>query len=133
MSMTVITLKPSVWRTLSALVLGIGGIMAAEAATNDGSLWVRAGVLIGVTTFLFVFVWLMFVPIRLEFDRVELTIRYPFRRRCTIPWYELERYSYGRLHFTLQFEGGTFHIFFHAYSGQDWWKLTNFLSTRFPD
>ncbi len=75
----------------------------------------------------------MFVPVQLEFDRVELTIRYVFSRSRTLPWYELQLYGPGDGVFMLQFESQTFQVFSAAFSPRDWWQLTDLLSTRFPE
>ena len=132
--MTVVTIKPSAWRTAAALLLGIGGCMAASGFTATGDqFWARTGELVGVVTLVFAIVWLMFVPVRLEFDRVELTIRYLFGRSHTIPWYELELYGDGRGVFMLQFENRSFQIFSQAFAPRDWHQLIGLLSTRFPD
>jgi hypothetical protein len=132
--MTVVTMKPSAWRTVGALMLGIGGCMAASGFTAGGAqFWARTGEMLAVTAFFFAFVWIAFVPMQLEFDRVELTIRYLLRRSRTTPWSELELYGDGRGTFMLQFEGQTYQIFSAAFSSRDWWQLTNFLSTRFPE
>ena len=128
-------MRPSLWRAASTLLLMIGGCMAASGYTATGAqFWARTGEIALVVTVALGFVSFMFVPVRLEFDRVELTIRYLLRRTRTIPWCELELYGPGNNVFMLQFETGhTFQIFSAAFSAQDWWELTNFLSTRFPE
>ena len=109
--------------------------MAATGSTTTGAqFWARTGELALVVTVALGAVWFMFVPVRLEFDRVELTIRYFFGRTRTIPWCELELYGSGNNVFMLQFESGhTFQIFPAAFSEQDLWELTNFLSMRCPE
>jgi hypothetical protein len=108
--------------------------MAASGFTATGAeFWVGTGVLLGVVAVAFAAVWLMFVPIRLEFDRVELTIRYLLGRSRTLPWFELDLYGPSEGVFVLQFESKTFQIFSAAFSAADWGELTHFLSTRFPE
>ena len=132
--MTVVTMKPSIRRTVAAVLLGIGGCMAASGATATGDqFWPRTGELVGVVAVFSAIVWFMFVPVRLEFDRVELTIRYLFGRTRTVPWYELELYGDGGGCFTLQFEGQSFQIFSPAFDPCDWHQLVALLSARFPD
>ena len=127
-------MKPSVWRTAAAVLLGIGGCMAASGFTATGDqFWPRTGELVGVVTVFLAIVWFMFVPVLLEFDRVELTIRYLFGRRHTVPWYELELYGDAGGLFTLQFQGQSFQIFSQAFAPRDWHQLAGLLSTRFPD
>jgi hypothetical protein len=132
--MNVVSMKPSVWRTAAALLLMIGGCMAASGFTATGDqFWRRTGELVGIVVLFLTSIWFMFVPTRLEFDRVELTIRYLFRRSCTLPWYKLELYGSGNNVFMLQLEGQSFQIFSQAFATRDWHQLMNFLSTRFPE
>ena len=132
--MSVVSMKPSMWRTAATLLLMIGGCMASAGFTATGDqFWPRTGELVGVVTLLLGIVWVMFVPVQLEFDRAELAIRYLFGRSRTIPWYELELYSPGNNVFMLQFEGQSFQIFSDAFAGRDWHQLIDFLSTRFPE
>jgi hypothetical protein len=127
-------MKPSIWRTVALLLLVVGTCMAASGFTaTGGQFWTRTGMLGGVVALLFAGVWFMLVPVRLEFDRVELTIRYPLGRSNTIPWCELELYGDVRGLFILQFEDQSFQIFPQAFSHRDWHELISFLSTRFAD
>jgi hypothetical protein len=92
--MTFVSMRPSVWRTASALLLIIGGGMAVRGFTATGNqFWSHTGALAGLVAVALGIVWFLFVPIQLEFDRVELTIRYLFRRSRTILWFELMRYG----------------------------------------
>src|SRR3954451_24557734 len=115
--MRVVSMRPSAWRAGVSLVLPVGGCMAASGFTATGAeFWVGTGVLLGVVAVAFAAVWLMFVPIRLEFDRVELTIRYLLGRSRTLPWFELDLYGPSEGVFVLQFESKTFQIFSAAFS-----------------
>ena len=132
--MTVVNMKPSVWRAAAALLLIVGGFMTARGFTATGDqFWPNTGTLAGVVTLALAIVWFMFVPIQLEFDRVELTIRYLFRRSRTILWYELKSYGPGNNVFVLQFETRTLKIFYQAFAPADWHQLISFLSMRYPE
>lgn len=108
--------------------------MAASGFTATGEqFWPKTGELAGVVTLVLVIVSLMFVPIQLKFDRVDLTICYLFSRSRIIPWCELEYYGPGSNVFVLQFESGSFQIFSEAFAPADWYQLTSFLATRYPE
>jgi hypothetical protein len=108
--------------------------MAASGFRATGKqLWPHIGELAGVVTLVLAIVWFMFVPTRLEFDRVEFTIRYLFRRSQTIPWFGLKYYGPGRGVFVLQFETRSFQIFSQAFAPGDWYHLITFLDTRYAE
>ena len=108
--------------------------MAASGFRATGKqLWPHIGELAGVVTLVLAIVWFMFVPTRLEFDRVELTIRYLFRGSRTIPWFGLKYYGPGRGVFVLQFESRSFRVFSQAFAPGDWRQLISFLSERYPE
>ena len=107
-------------------------IVKGITATGD-QFWPHTGELAGLVTLLLAVFWFAFVPIQLEFDRVELTIRYLFRRSLTIPWFELKSYGFGRNVFVLQFETRSFQIFSQAFAPADWHQLISFLSERYPE
>lgn len=132
--MHVVSMKPSVWRTAGTLLLTTAACMAALGFTATGTyFWVATGALFGVVALSFGFTWFMFVPVRLEFDRVDLTIRYWLGRSRTIPWFELEYYGPAKNVFILQFENQSFQIFPKAFAPRDWNQLISFLKTRFPE
>ena len=108
--------------------------MVASGVTATGDqFWPRTGELVGVTGVFFVVSWCSFVPIGIEFDRVEVTIRYLFRRGTTIPWHELERYGPRNNVFVLQFETCSFQILSDAFAPAEWHQLITLLDTRFGD
>ena len=79
-------------------------------------------------------VWFMFVPSRLEFSDSEFIIQFPFRRRHTLNWSDLQYYDSGENVFMIQFTSvGTFQIFPQAFRRSEWRMLKNFLVTTFPD
>jgi hypothetical protein len=88
--MKVVALRPSAWRTSAALLFMIASSMVAVGFTATGDqFWPRMSALVGLVALALVIVWFIFVPVELEFDRVEITIRYRFRRSRTIPWLSL--------------------------------------------
>ena len=132
--MQVVTLKPSAWRTSVALFVMIASSMVAMGLTATGDqFWPRIGALVGLVPLTLGIVWFMFVPVQLEFDRVEITTRYRFRRSRTFPWYDLEYYGPRGRMFVLQFAERTLKIFSQAFAPSDWYELTNFLDNRYPE
>jgi hypothetical protein len=108
--------------------------MAVRGFTATGNqFWSHTGELAGIVALALAIVWVLFVPIQLEFDRVELTIRYLLRRSRTIPWFELKYYGPGRGVFVLQFESRSFRVFSQAFAPGDWRQLISFLSERYPE
>jgi hypothetical protein len=132
--MKLVTLKSNAWRTSAALLLMISSGMVAIGLTATGDqFWPRIGALVGLVALALGIVWFIFVPVELQFDRVELTIRYRFRRSCTIPWCDLEYYGPRRRMFVLQFAGRSLKLFSQAFAPSDWYELMSFLDDRYPE
>jgi hypothetical protein len=108
--------------------------MAVRGFTATGNqFWPHIGELGGIVAFALAIVWVLFVPIQLEFDRVEFTIRYLLRRSRTIPWFELKHYGPRNNVFVLRFESRSFRVFSQAFAPADWHQLISFLSERYPE
>jgi hypothetical protein len=132
--MKVVKLRPSAGRASVALLLMITSWMVARGAIATGSyFWPRTGALVGLVAFGLLMVWFIYVPVELEFDRVDVTIRYRFRRRRSFQWYELEYYGRRGSVFVLQFAGRTFKLFWQAFAPADWYELVSFLDDRYPE
>ena len=81
-----------------------------------------------------ILVWFIFVPSRLEVTDKGFDIRFPFRRAQTLPWNKLKYWGKGESVFMLQFDGSaTLQIFARAYPREQWSKLVELLSARFPE
>jgi hypothetical protein len=81
-----------------------------------------------------IFVWVMFVPSRLEFSDSAITIQFPFRPLHTLDWSDLQYYGPGPNVFMIQFASvGTFQIFPRAFRRSEWRMFKNFICTTFPD
>jgi len=130
-----VRLRPSLLRTATAVLLAIGGVIAASSATGTAEhWWDRAVTLFVPVGIAFVAISIMFVPMRLEFTDTEFSIQFLWSRVHTISWDELEYYGPGNNVFMIQFYGRqAFQIFPPAFRRDQWYQLTNFLSTEFPD
>lgn len=132
-------LKPSFLRSSCAVLIAIAAVSVLPYLWQgyyEHHWWSRGYMLSLLVPAVFcVFaVWLMFVPVRLEFDDTHFTIQLPLRRPHTLPWEELKYYGPGQNVFMIQFAGReAFQIFARAFPRDQWRLLTNFLSDRFPD
>jgi hypothetical protein len=80
------------------------------------------------------FVCVIFVPLQLEWSTTHLTIRFPLRPLCRVPWDDLEYYGWFKGVYGLRFRGpGTFTFYPGALPRGEWRALKSFLSTTFPE
>lgn len=131
-----VRLKPSVWRTASATVLPMAAFLIVSGFFTEApqDWWSRVKMFLIPISILFAFVWVMFVPRRLEFSEAELTIQHLLGWRRILSWDELEYYGPGHNVFMIQFFGRqAIQIFASAYPRQDWRQFMAFLSDRFPE
>jgi hypothetical protein len=132
-----VRLRPSVLRTASAILLSMAAFLIVSSSLADlpgEDWWSRAKTLLIPTGVFFAFVWVMFVPRRLEFSETEFTIQHLLGRRCVLSWDELEYYGPGNNVFMIQFFGQqAIQIFAAAYSRHEWHEFMSFLSDKFPE
>lgn len=129
-------LKPSLWlflrNTLGVLIAAIffTWLYHANRRWSFGETLSFALLMVLAPCFL----WLAFVPSKLEVSDESLHIRFAFRRDQTIDWSDLRFWGNGgQATFLLQFSNrGTIQIALFAFPRSQRKQLIDFLTSRFP-